>query len=145
MPDADWLKEHKEFQGLTFEDTRNLGAFCIEQTFPKDALIVEQGTVTPGGGFIRSGSARVTVRIKGADKALNFLRVGEFYGEMSLMEPEIERSASLVAAAPTTVLSLPYAQYLKLKREHPTTVFRLLEIFLRITGRRLRDATKRIH
>ena len=145
MANADWLKDHEQYRDLTYDDTRYLGEYGVEQIIKKGMPIIEEGdTLNPGAGFIKSGSAKVAMKVKNVEKVLAFFRAGDFFGEMTLVQPTQPRSATIVAAADTTILTLPYAQYERLKREKPMSVFRLLEIFLRITGSRLRETNKRI-
>lgn len=145
MADADWLKQHEQWRDLNYEDTRYLGEYCVEQVYRKGQTILEEGDVNnPGAGFIKSGSVKVAIKVKNVEKVMAFFKAGDLFGEMSLVQPKEPRSASVVASADTTVLFLPVAQYERLKREHAMTVFRLLEIFLRMTGSRLRETNKRV-
>ncbi len=145
MPDAEWLKQHELYRDLTYEDIRFLGDYTVEQTFRRGAPIVEEGdSQNPGASFIKSGSAKVAIKIKNVEKVLAFFRGGDFFGEMSLVQSQLPRSASVVAVADTTVFVLTHSNYERLKRDHPSTVFRLLEIFLKVMANRLRETSKRV-
>ena len=144
MAHAKWLKDHETYRGLSHEDASNLGEFCADQEFGRgDALIEEGDSSRSGTFFLKSGTAKVVTGSGTHEKVLRLHRPGDFFGEMAMIDSSQKRSASVIATTPCATLYLSQPQYERLKRTHPTTVFRLHEIFLKAMAARLREKSKK--
>jgi len=145
MGDMSWMRRFPRFRDLTDDELSKIGDKCVEELFVKDEDIVTEGDArNPGMFFVKSGSAKVVVKARGGARSVEFLRAGDTFGEMTMIEPEMARSASVVTLDRTRVSFLPARDYERLKRESPVTAFRLLEVIIRSLSARLRDRTKMI-
>lgn len=94
------------FRDATDSDLENLAHYLIERRFPKDAIIVDEGLAGDYMYVIRSGRVKVTkASDDGREKIMNLFSVGDFFGEMSLLDDE-PRSASVTTLEPTLLLAL---------------------------------------
>lgn len=93
--------------------------------------------------IILAGEARVSVTEAGAEKFLNYLRAGDFFGEMALVDAQ-PRSADVVASSECVVLRLTRERFEAVLGEQP----RLAGLFLlglnRVLAKRLRDTNAQL-
>ena len=89
------------FAGISGESMAHLASKAGEQEFGSGQFVVRQGQVGTGLYVVVSGSVKV---VRGADE-LARLGVGEFFGELSVIDQE-PRNASVQAAELTTCLAL---------------------------------------
>jgi PPM family protein phosphatase len=107
------------------------------ESFHPGELIVQEGTLGDALYLILSGAVEVR---KGA-RTLATLPAGEFFGEMSLVEPAA-RSATVVAATPAHLWRLPHFTMQKLLEEDSIAFNALLVTIVRALSERLRRANQ---
>ena len=108
------------FREATDEDLDNLGLHMIERSFPKDAIIVDEGLTGDYMYVIRSGRVKVTkASDDGREQIMNLFREGDFFGEMSLLDNQ-PRSASVTTLEPTQLLALSRRDFLELLKSRST-------------------------
>jgi len=96
----------------------NKGEFIIRKKSSGDHLLF----------LVRGRLQVVDITEEGHEIGLNFLNVGEYFGELSVIDNE-PRSASVVSIEPSAVLLLPRSEALNLFYRHPLVAERLLKHF----------------
>ena len=124
---------------LGFEGERAITAvlfFKYGRTYKPKEIILKEGDRGSEVYLIISGKVVVTERIvKGSYRVLNSLGPGEIFGEMAMLE-NAPRSATLIAAIDTKLLSLTPDQFEKIFKTHPRWAFKILVAL----GRRIQGA-----
>jgi CRP/FNR family cyclic AMP-dependent transcriptional regulator len=124
------------FRGLTTEQLSKLSAILQCKRYPTGTEII---TANQPGGIayvILEGSVKVhTGQLDDSDVILAILGAGEVVGEMSLAD-SLDRSASVTALEPSTLLLMEHASFWASLREVPKMTYNLLNIL----SRRLRLA-----
>ena len=100
--------------GLSERTRRRLAEVGKRRTYGADETIVKEGSTGTALYIVLSGTARV--EREGA--ALGKLTVGDFFGELALIE-EHPRSATVIAEQPTECLLFPAWEFTALLNEHP--------------------------
>jgi CRP/FNR family cyclic AMP-dependent transcriptional regulator len=136
VPELDALAEVTLFRGLTTEQLSKLSAILQCKRYPTGTEII---TANQPGGIayvILEGSVKVhTGQLHDSDVILAILGAGEVVGEMSLAD-SLDRSASVTALEPSTLLLMEHASFWASLREVPRMTYNLLNIL----SRRLRLA-----
>lgn len=91
------------FRGLPHGDLERLASKARELSHQPGDEIIKEGTSGSSVYLIVAGTAEV--RRKSAQKRLNTLGPGDFFGELSIISPS-PRSASVIAYEPLTLLVL---------------------------------------
>jgi CRP/FNR family transcriptional regulator, cyclic AMP receptor protein len=99
-------------------------------TYPEKTVIVEEGKRGTSFFVILEGRARVTKRGRAAGR----LSAGEFFGEVSLLDPG-PRTASVIAETPVKCLELSGQAFLDVVARDG----RIANALLRVLARRLRE------
>jgi CRP/FNR family cyclic AMP-dependent transcriptional regulator len=116
-------------------DLDSLAIHLIERSYPKDAIIVEEGLAGDYMYVIRTGRVKVTkASDDGREKIMNLFDAGDFFGEMSLLDNE-PRSASVTTLEPSLLLALSRRDFMEMLRSSPDLA---LSVIQELT-RRLRD------
>jgi CRP/FNR family transcriptional regulator, cyclic AMP receptor protein len=121
------------FAGLSHRDLRRVAALARTKDYPAGTAVVRAGE--PGDSFhvVLEGSARV----EAIGRRTVRLRVGDFFGEMSLLDGE-PRSATVSAAGELVTMSIGRAGFTKLLRDEPAVALGVL----RTLAQRLRAAER---
>ena len=123
------------FRDATEQDLESLALHLIERRFPKNAIIVDEGLAGDYMYVIRSGRVKVTKASgDGREKIMNLLSVGDFFGEMSLLDDE-PRSASVTTLEPTLLLALSRRDFMELLNNSSSLALCVIQELTR----RLRD------
>ena len=123
------------FREATDEDLDKLALHLIERSFPKDAIIVDEGLTGDYMYVIRSGRVKVTkASDDGREQIMNLFSEGDFFGEMSLLDNQ-PRSASVATLEPTLLLALSRRDFLELLKNRSTLALCVIQELTR----RLRD------
>jgi CRP/FNR family cyclic AMP-dependent transcriptional regulator len=123
------------FRTASDEDLEQLAVRLIERSFPKDAIIVDEGLSGDYMYVIRSGRVKVTkASEEGREQIMNLFNAGDFFGEMSLLDNQ-PRSATVTTLEPTRLLALSRRDFLKLLETSSTLALCVIQELTR----RLRD------
>jgi CRP-like cAMP-binding protein len=122
------------FHKLDKRHIRSLSRLVKTQTYPEDHYIVRQGQAGLGLYIIAEGRAQVSQ----GTRVLRELGVGDFFGEMSLLD-DLPRTADIRTLVPTTCLTLAKWEFLGELESHPQMALPLLPVL----SRRVRDAEER--
>jgi CRP/FNR family cyclic AMP-dependent transcriptional regulator len=132
--DACMLKDIPLFAGLDEKDQLLLEQRANTRTFPKHAILINEGDETDSLYVILSGKVRVFMsNADGKEIILNEQGPGEHFGELALID-DAPRSASVMAMEKTQVSVISRADFREVLGRHPDIAFSLI----RELGRRVR-------
>ncbi len=120
------------FAGLDEAGLAAVSAATIEVAFAPERVIAREGEI--GTGLFIVGEGRVRVMRDG--RPIAHLGVGEFFGELSVLDGGA-RNATVIADEPTTCLALATWDADRVLREQPGVALAVL----RVLAGRLREAT----
>jgi CRP-like cAMP-binding protein len=129
------LATHPLLSGLDRAQLDRLSAVGELESYTTDEEVVRRGTLGDSLFLVLSG--RVAVFAGEGGRPVATLGPGEFFGEMSLVEPAL-RSATVCAAEQLEVFRLPHVAVARLFEEDPTIMNRLLVHVVRALSHRLR-------
>lgn len=135
MSHVSFLARVPLFANCSSSEIEAIAAVAQEHTYAPGQIIVTQGT--PGQAFYMVLAGRV--EILRDNNSLGTFGVGDFFGEMSLLD-QAPRSATIRAVDETTCLMLSSWDFKALLEKHPSIAVKLLEVL----SRRLRVADERM-
>jgi CRP/FNR family transcriptional regulator, cyclic AMP receptor protein len=103
-----------------------LKAGLPRRAYVADEVIFREGDTADALYMIESGR----VEIQAGRRVLTILGPGEFFGEMSLIDPS-PRSATAVAATDVRLVPVSEKEFLKIVGETPSLALDLLRLFAR--------------
>jgi len=125
---------------LTEEELRALSGEGVVKTFPRQAVIVNQGDETDSLYIILSGRVKVFLSDDtGKEVVLGTQGPGEYFGEMVLDGGP--RSASVMTLEPSRFAIVPKRKFREFLRAHPDFSVHLIEKLIRLT-RALTDSVE---
>ena len=129
------------FAALPPAEIDALAASLHQTTYPAQTILFREGDHGDNFYIVLDGSIAIVKALETEDERLLALRgPGEFVGEMSLLESDGLRTASVRAQTDTTVLEVTRADFDTLLHRYPTIAYTML----RVLSTRLRtsqDAT----
>ncbi len=144
MVDIKILKELDFFKSFTEEELKVFSQRLIMEEYKEGEYIFNENQIGDYSMFIIiNGVVKVTKKQKMEEKVIANLKEGEFFGEMAMLIPA-PRSASVIAIKPTKVLRFSDMDYNSFKKDYPSIVIKLNEIFIKVLIMRLRDADKKL-
>jgi CRP/FNR family cyclic AMP-dependent transcriptional regulator len=135
-PHAELLKRVSLFEHVEPEELDHIASLLAPVEVPRDAQVVRQDE--PGDALFIIARGRMKVAItgeNGREVILSFLKTGEFFGEMALLDA-LPRSASVVALEDSTVLLLRREAFAEHILKSPRTAINVMTEL----SRRLRRA-----
>ena len=93
--------------------------------------------------IIKSGSVKITKKVKEIENTIAVINPGEFFGEMALLDG-MPRSAAAKAASETVVLTITRDNYTALRSKAPQTALKIVDILVKVLSNRLRQANKNL-
>ena len=132
---AELLSRHPLLNGLEHAQLAKLSHLGELESYAPDEEVVRQGSLGDSLFLVLSG--RVAVYAGESPRPLATLNAGEFFGEMSLVEPAL-RSATVRAAEPLEVFRLPHVAVVRLFETEPALMNRILIHVVRALSQRLR-------
>lgn len=111
--------------GLTADEMNALSAHAAVQTFPKNAVIINEGDRSDSIVIIGSGRVKVFLHdVDGKEVILNIHGPGEYFGEMVLDEGP--RSASVATLETSKFLIISKADFRQFLATHPDFAMKLI-------------------
>ncbi|MBI4234335.1 MAG: Crp/Fnr family transcriptional regulator [Chloroflexi bacterium] len=119
MADPHLLKRVPFFTGLEPEALGRLAALFRPSRYRRNEVIFHQGDPGTTLHLITEGMVKVVLpSLEGEERILAFLSVGDYFGELSVLDGQ-PRSATAVAMEPTATLTLQHADLLAFLRGNP--------------------------
>jgi CRP/FNR family transcriptional regulator, cyclic AMP receptor protein len=135
---VDVLRSSPIFAELPDETLAQLQAACVRRTYRRNQYLWYQGDEGARLVVVASGLVKVVLSSAQGDQVvLTTLGAGATFGELALLDGS-PRSASVVAAEPTTVLLLSRATVIDLLSRYPA----VLDAMLRTLGNLIRRLTE---
>lgn len=116
------------FRDLAADELADVKALFVTQTFVKLQNIVSEGE--PGGALyiVLEGVVAVLRESVNANETIvTTLESGDYFGEMSLLDPKQPRAATVRALGDVRVAVLRHEGLIDLQRSHPVLAGRLLQ------------------
>jgi len=132
---AELLAQHPLLLGLERSQLDRLSHLGALESYAPDEEVVRRGTLGDSLFLILSG--HVGVFTGDTPRPLATLAAGDFFGEMSLVEPAL-RSATVRAAESLELFRLPHVAVVRLFEEDPVLMNRLMIHVVRALSHRLR-------
>jgi CRP-like cAMP-binding protein len=130
---AELLREHPLLQRMSAEQLERFERAGDLEMFKEGENVVEAGSLGDSFYLILSGTATVHV----GNKSIATLHAGEFFGEMSLLEPAL-RSATVRAHELCELFRVPHFAMANLLQDDPATMTTMLVALVRVLSQRLR-------
>ncbi len=140
------LRQVELFQGLDEDALRLIANQMAEQPFADGEIVFREGDPGDRLFVLLSGTMHVYVERDGKVISYSRLQVGEFFGEMALIDA-MPRSATVRAEAPSVCLTLSRQGLLDLLQQHPLIALRMMTSLLprlRRTNVQLQDYASRL-
>jgi CRP-like cAMP-binding protein len=131
------LRRHPLFERLEDAQLERFAAAGELELFQPGEDIVIAGTLGDSFYLLLSGAAEVYPNARGEGMPIARLCGGEFFGEMSLLEPAL-RSATVRAADLTEVFRIPQFSLANLLQDDPPAMTLFLVSVVRVLSARLR-------
>ena len=115
------------FAGLSEPELRAIGAHAVIKTFPRNALLLNEGDPTDSLYVILSGRVRVYCGDEeGNEIVLNDLGPLDYFGELALIDHE-PRSASVITLEPSRLAIIHRKDFLHYLSHQPEIAINLLK------------------
>lgn len=115
---------------MTVQDVEDLMTYATVRSFPRHAIIINEGDDSDSVYFIISGLVKVFLADNdGNEVIMATLKAGEYFGEMALEEGF--RSASVMAIESVNLAVVRMPEFRAFLRTHPDFVFSLLGKLIR--------------
>jgi CRP-like cAMP-binding protein len=132
---VDSLRRVPLLSALQERDLKRLASNLKERRVEAGEDIVREGSGGIAFFIVLDGEAAVTVH----GDEVRALRPGDYLGEMSLIDTQADRSATVVAKSPVTLAHMSTWDFKPFVLEHPDVAWELLQVM----ARRVREAESR--
>ena len=133
--------EWELFGGLPEEWVRRIMVDAHRRRFARREVIFHERDPAAGVHLIARGRVAVRVSTPLGDQAmLDLLGPGEVLGEMALLSPNAERSATAFALEPTETMVIDTGRFAAMREEQPA----LAEVLIRLLAARVRQLNDRL-
>ena len=130
VPAAD-LKKIPLFEGLNEEEVRALADRTVPRSFPKNAIVVNEGDLTDSLFLIISGKVKVYLGDEsGKELILDIKGPGQYFGEMVLDDKA--RSATVMTLEPAQFATLSRGEFTSVLLKHPKIALQVIKNLIRI-------------
>jgi len=139
------LRKVSLFEGLLPLHLKRIGALCQEVELNPTEPVFNHGDPGDGLYLILEGAVRISRSVSGiGEEALAVLKPGMYFGEMSIVDDEMPRSADAIAHERTRLLKLPKDDLRDLMFVDRELAYELLWRFVRTLSGRLRDSNDKL-
>jgi CRP-like cAMP-binding protein len=116
------LRASRLLSDLSYRDLRRLAGTMRERQYEPGTPILTEGEGGVGFFVLLEGAAEVRV----GTEARGTLSPGDWFGEIALLDSQQQRTASVVATAPTTCATLTAWEFKPFLAEHPDAAWQLM-------------------
>ncbi len=133
------------FSGLLPAHLERMGKVAQVVEFKKNDYVFRHGDPGDGLYVVRDGAIRISRNASGlGEEALAIIREGGHFGEMSLIDDDVPRSADAIAHDHTSLVKLPKDDMRDLLFVDRELAYELLWRFVRTLSGRLRESNDRL-
>lgn len=139
------LRQISLFDGLLPLHLERIAALVQEVQVKRNDAVFRHGDEGDGLYLIMTGAVRISRSVAGVgEEALAVLKPGMYFGEMSIVDDDVPRSADAIAHEDTRLLRLPKDDLRDLMFVDRELAYELLWRFVRTLSSRLRDSNDRL-
>jgi CRP/FNR family transcriptional regulator, cyclic AMP receptor protein len=139
------LRQVSLFEGLLPIHLRRIAALCQETSYKIGDRVFTHGDAGDGLYLILEGAVRISRSVSGiGEEALAVLKPGQYFGEMSIVDDDMPRSADAIAHESSRLLKLPKDDLRDLMFVDRELAYELLWRFVRTLSGRLRESNDRL-
>ena len=139
------LRQISLFDGLLPLHLERIAALVQEVQIKRNDAVFRHGDEGDGLYLIMTGAVRISRSVAGVgEEALAVLKPGMYFGEMSIVDDDVPRSADAIAHEDTRLLRLPKDDLRDLMFVDRELAYELLWRFVRTLSSRLRDSNDRL-
>jgi len=139
------LRQISLFEGLLPLHLRRISSLCQELSFKTGQPVFSHGDPGDGLYLILEGAVRISRSVSGiGEEALAVLKPGHYFGEMSIVDDDMPRSADAIAHENSRLLKLPKEDLRDLMFVDRELAYELLWRFVRTLSARLRESNDRL-
>lgn len=141
----DTLREFPAFAKLSEFDLLAFSGVCHRVELPSGRLLARQGDEASSLFIVRNG----LVKLDGSQphsegsESVEVAGPGQIFGEVSTLMG-LPHDLDITALEDTELLGLTREGFFFLREQHPETALRLMDIFIRFTGMRMRRLTRKL-
>lgn len=140
--DLDSIKNLTLFQGLTAPELETLSLLVFEKNYSKGSTLFVEGMSGEVLYLVKSGSVQILKKFDNhEEKILATLKVGEFLGEMSLIDNR-PRTATARVAEESALLVMTKKAFNTMMEKHPAVALKVILVFLKVANERVRKANE---
>jgi len=132
------------FQGMSQYETKKVVLLSAMQDFEEGEVVIEKGSRSSGMYVVLKGEAQVQFQRGELQLDIDNLKGGDVFGEIGFSGEDVERTATVIAAKPMTVVRIDAAGARKGLRFYPRIAARLHQNISNILGQRLGEAHERL-
>ncbi|MDF2814110.1 MAG: Crp/Fnr family transcriptional regulator [Paenibacillus sp.] len=129
------------FQHLKDEELVMISSLFMERKYKKNSIIFFEGDTGDELFLVKSGTVKIYRIDNSKQIILTLFRMGDFFGEMSLVQKGVTRSANAETLEPSVIYTLSRSMFFECMERAPALCMKLLEV----TMNRLRRANEQIH
>lgn len=115
------LKKLDFLQGLSEDEITSVAKVLEKKTYPVGKTVVLKGEVVSKLYILYKGSLSVTVKVQGQKKVVAQLKPGDYFGEMSLIEP-MSATATISALEESVIYDITNEDFDKIVAKNPTAL-----------------------
>ena len=130
--------------GLSESDRFLFAVFAEEKRYAAESVIFREGDAGEAIYVLARGRVRISRQISGGEEAFAFLKPGEIFGEMALLDPGTGRSADAFAHEDAIVLELSRTRFEALESADPEGCGELSALLCRLAARRAVETAERL-
>lgn len=139
------LRQVTLFDGLLPIHLERIANLVREVHYRPGDAVFKHGDAGDGLYLILTGAVRISRRVSGVgEEALAVLKPGMYFGEMSIVDDDVPRSADAIAHEESRLLRLPKDDLRDLMFVDRELAYELLWRFVQTLSSRLRDSNDRL-
>ncbi len=142
--DRDVLVNCPLFSGMSQFDVKKVVVLSNMQDYDNGETVIQQGTVSSGMYVILQGRANISIEREDINLDIDEIGPGDIVGEIGFSGENVERTATVTAKEPMTVVRLEAESTRKGLRFYPSIAARLHQNISNILGARLLESHQRL-
>ena len=140
------LSHNFVFQDLNKWELNTLTKYLHIRTYAPDEIIFNYNETGTGLYIVQSGYVEISVPTDNTEHFTKIIdmKVGDFFGEVALVDKNNKRSATAVAKSHTTLIGYFQPDQDQLIKSHPAIAAKSLKRLAEILGKRVRETAYKL-